>query len=213
MTDEKTTALATATEQETKPARPDLKIGDSGVELADLDQLARFAKMVHRSGMAPKAMDTVEKIAVAVVMGAEIGIAPMASVRNIAVINGRPSLWGDMMLALCQGTGELEDIVETHDANGATCEVKRKGRSTVNHKFTVDDAKKAGLWGKGGPWSQYPERMMQMRARSFALRDAFADVLQGVYERQEAIDASGGVIVAEVKETTLCDVVEGLDDE
>ena len=46
-------------------------------------------------------------------------------------------------------------------------------------------AKRAGLWGKQGPWQQFPDRMMQMRARGFTLRDGFADVLGGLYLREE----------------------------
>jgi hypothetical protein len=55
-------------------------------------------------------------------------------------------------------------------------------------KFSVEDAKRAGLWGKQGPWSAYPKRMMQMRARGFALRDAFPDVLKGLITAEEAQD-------------------------
>ncbi len=54
--------------------------------------------------------------------------------------------------------------------------------------ISKEDAKKAGLWGKAGPWSQYPKRMLQMRARSFALRDKFADALSGLIMAEEAQD-------------------------
>jgi hypothetical protein len=65
---------------------------------------------------------------------------------------------------------------------------KRKGRKPVTAKFSVEDAKRAGLWGKQGPWQAYPKRMMQMRARGFALRDAFPDVLKGLITAEEAQD-------------------------
>ena len=57
-------------------------------------------------------------------------------------------------------------------------------------EFSMQDAKQAGLTGKQGPWSQYPRRMLQMRARAFALRDVFADVLRGVHVAEEAQDIS-----------------------
>ena len=50
------------------------------------------------------------------------------------------------------------------------------------------DAKRAGLAGKSGPWTQYPRRMLQMRARGFALRDAFPDLLRGLVTAEEAMD-------------------------
>jgi hypothetical protein len=55
-------------------------------------------------------------------------------------------------------------------------------------QFSVADAKRAGLWGKSGPWTQYPRRMLQLRARGFALRDAFPDVLKGLVTAEEAQD-------------------------
>ena len=54
--------------------------------------------------------------------------------------------------------------------------------------FSEQDAKVAGLWGKSGPWKQYPKRMLQMRARGFNLRDNFADILGGLITAEEARD-------------------------
>src|SRR5690606_6210149 len=58
----------------------------------------------------------------------------------------------------------------------------------IKATFSVADAKKAGLWGKQGPWQQYPKRMLSMRARAFALRDGFADVLRGLGIAEEVQD-------------------------
>jgi hypothetical protein len=112
----------------------------------------------------------------------------MQSIQNIAVINGRPSVWGDALLALCQSHPAFEDIQETDDGDTATCVIKRRGRSPVSRSFSMDDAKRAGLLGKQGPWSSYPARMRQMRARGFALRDAFADALRGLSSGEEQED-------------------------
>lgn len=70
----------------------------------------------------------------------------------------------------------------------AVCVAVRQGASAVTARFSVADAKKAGLWGKQGPWQQYPARMLQLRARGFALRDAFPDVLRGIISAEEARD-------------------------
>lgn len=129
------------------------------------------------------------EILAAIQYGAELGIGPMQALQGIAVINGRPSLWGDVMLALVQASGLLEYINETSTADSATCEVKRKGDKHVcKETFTQAMAMKAGLAQKQGPWQQYPQRMRQMRARGFALRNKFADVLKGVIAREEAMD-------------------------
>lgn len=74
----------------------------------------------------------------------------------------------------------------------AVCIAKRHGSSPVTARFSVMDAKRAGLWTKAGPWQTYPRRMLQMRARSFALRDAFPDVLKGLISVEEALDNHSG---------------------
>jgi hypothetical protein len=117
----------------------------------------------------------------------------MQALQNIAVINGKPSVYGDAAMALVQASSVCEDVEEYFEGEGTTnpvavCVAKRKGRKPVTAKFSVEDAKRAGLWGKGGPWSAYPKRMMQMRARGFALRDAFPDVLKGLITAEEAQD-------------------------
>lgn len=155
-----------------------------------LEEAMRFADMLASSSIVPK--DYLGKpgnCLVAIQWGYEIGLQPMQAMQSIAVINGRPSLWGDAMLALVKAHPAFEWIKESADANGATCTVKRRGEPEVSQTFTVEDAKRAGLYGKAGPWQQYPKRMLQMRARGFALRDAFPDALRGVISAEEAHDA------------------------
>lgn len=160
----------------------------------DFESAYRLATVVSKSGMAPKSLDTVEKCTVAIMHGLELGLTPMAALQSIAVVNGMPTIFGDGMLALVRASGLMEDLIETveSDANGPTvavCKVKRRDQSSwVVHAFTRAEAMKAGLWKKQGPWMQYPQRMMQMRARSWALRDAFADVLRGLTSAEEAGD-------------------------
>jgi hypothetical protein len=89
----------------------------------------------------------------------------MQSIQNIAVIGSRPTVWGDAMLALVLAHPDCEDVVECAENGTAVCTVKRRGRSPVIRRFSTGDAKTAQLWGKSGPWSTYPDRMLQMRAR------------------------------------------------
>ena len=129
-------------------------------------------------------------IFIALQWGAELGLAPMQALQSIAVINGRPSIFGDGLLAVVMGSGLLEWIDEPPVEDGeASCTVQRKGwPKPVTRTFSMEDAQTAGLAGKSGPWKTYPKRMLQMRARGFALRDTFADVLRGVISAEEAED-------------------------
>lgn len=168
-----------------------------------MDDLFRFAKAVSVSGLAPKGIESAEAIFVALEMGLEVGLPMMAALQNIAVINGRPTIWGDAQLAVVRGTGELTLFEEWYeeggkrlarnpaaftDATTAVCRVQRAGYEAAETAFSVADAKRANLWGKAGPWSQYPARMLRFRARSFGLRDQFGDALRGLRTAEEVMD-------------------------
>ena len=154
-----------------------------------LDEAMRFAELMSKSNIVPKDYQgNPGNVLVAVQWGMEVGLQPLQAMQNIAVINGRPSLWGDAVIALVRSSSLCEYINETATDTTATCTVKRRGEDETYRTFTLDHAKKAGLLGKAGPWSQYPQRMMQMRARSWALRDVFPDVLKGMIVAEEAMD-------------------------
>ncbi len=160
---------------------------------SSLKEAMEYAQIIANSTMVPKNYQGKPgDILVAVQMGAELGLKPIQALQNIAVINGKPSVYGDALLALVQAHPSFEDVKEAFDekTNTAFCTVKRKNQDEYTVSFSSEDAKKAGLWGKAGPWSQYPKRMLQMRARSFALRDKFADALSGLIMAEEAQDYS-----------------------
>lgn len=170
--------------------RGSVLVGDRGIEVRDLDTLWRLSQFIARSGLAPKGLQHAEAILVAIQMGLELGLSPMVSMQNIAVINGRPSVYGDVALALVRASGLLTRIDENWTGEGqarlAFCETLRRGMpNPVRREFSVKDAMLAGLWGKEGPWKQYPDRMLLFRARGFNLRDNFGDVLKGFYLAEE----------------------------
>lgn len=180
--------MNTETALATTPKKSPILANSRGVQLSSMEEMFRFAQCVVNSGLAPKGFTTPEAVVIAVQRGLELGMAPTHALESIAVINGRACLWGDAPLALCNGRADFEDIEETLQNEVATCTVKRKGRTPTVRAFSSSDAKKAGLWGKAGPWTQYPNRMLQLRARSFALRDAFPDALNGVGIAEETRD-------------------------
>ena len=171
-----------------------LSTNNRGFAPANLTEAIQFSDLLASSSIVPKAYQgKPQDILVCVQWGYEMGLAPMQALQNIAVINGKPSVYGDAAMALVQASPVCEDVEEFFENEGtpnpiAVCIAKRKGRKPVTVKFSVEDAKRAGLWGKQGPWSAYPKRMMQMRARGFALRDAFPDVLKGMITAEEAQD-------------------------
>ena len=174
-------------------------IGNRGLVLHSLEEMQRFAKLILASNMTPKhytqgsPSQQIANVCVALQYGMELGLSPMQSLQGVAVINGKPTLYGDSLLALCYASGLVESFVEKFEGEGeatiAICSVTRKGvAEPITRRFGIMNAKLANLWGKPGPWKQYPDRMLQMRARGFALRDAFADYLRGVISAEEAQD-------------------------
>lgn len=184
MSEAPTTAIAPIAGAQPKSAL--IAFGNDGLQLNTMEQAFIFAKAVIGSGLAPKAFQTPEAVLIAVQMGAEIGLPPMAALQNIALINGKPGVYGDMGKGMLRARGF--DIEETCDATKATCTISHPRQKPVTRVFSIDDAKKAGLWGKAGPWSQYPHRMLAWRAFWFAARDAAADVLKGVGGAEEMRD-------------------------
>lgn len=160
---------------------------------ASLDQAMELAKLIAESDLAPK--DYKGKpgnVLIAVQMGQEVGLPPMSAIQNIAVINGKPGLYGDVGKAILLAAGFIieEDDVEVIKKTGmGRCRITRPGHPPVERTFSRDSAKTAGLIGKQGPWSQYPERQMAWRAFWFAARDAAADVLKGLSGAEELGDA------------------------
>ena len=155
----------------------------------NFDQALTFCNYLADSDLVPK--DFKGKPAnclIAMQWGAELGLKPLQALQNLAIINGRPALWGDAVIALVRSSPLCEFISETDDGNTATCRVKRRGEPEEVRTFSVEDARAAGLIGKQGPWTQYPKRMRQMRARAFALRDVFPDVLRGLPIAEEVMD-------------------------
>ena len=191
-----------------QPLKKPIAFGSKGVELATFEDAFRFSNCVALSGFAPKGMEKPEAILVAVQLGLEIGLTPMAAMQNIGVINGRPGIYGDAALALVRASGLLESYQQSYRGDGdkltAVVTVKRKGDPVeITSEFGVADAKAANLWGKAGPWSAYPRRMLLFRARGYALRDAFGDVLKGLRTTEELADIPPEKNVTPIREAKV----------
>lgn len=172
-----------------------------------VDEVARVARAVIVAGLAPNsyegrtADETASRVMVGIMKGAEVGLAPITALSTIAIINGRPSIYGDGAVALCQASGKVESVdahyegQETPDGFPdnftAVYSILRRGQDKPYvGRFSVADAKRAKLWQnpRKAPWMEHPKRMLMMRARAFALRDGFADCLSGLAIAEEAQD-------------------------
>lgn len=155
-------------------------------------------------------------IFVAISWGQQIGIkAPMVALNNIAVINGKPSLWGDAPLALVRQSHECEFVIEDNEAfayardkvpgwehlknvdpdSTSICVGKRKNQPVAVREFSAADVKQAGL---GNVHNKYPKDMRKYKARARLLNHLFPDIIQGLSQAEllqesEEIDNNGNV--------------------
>lgn len=163
-----------------------------GAHLQTLEEMFRFATMLKNSGMSPKSMATSEQILVAMQTGMEAGLTPMKAVQSVVVINGLPSWKGDAALALVRGSGLMSKFSRKYEGTGddycCVLSSSRDGDDVFITRFTVADAKKARLWGRQGPWSEYTDRMLYYRTLGFHLRDLYPDVLMGIPLAEEVAD-------------------------
>ncbi len=166
-------------------------------------QLVALIGELLKSGSLPKWYQNTAQVLTAWNYAASLGLTPQPNLKNIALIDGTPCLFGDAPRALAQKTGELEyckvfvcndkyERICFENKNLADipfagiCQIKRKGRDPESFSFSVEDAKKAGLWGrvsKSGapsPWVKYDKIMLMRRAQAMALKFEFAEALSGV---------------------------------
>ena len=178
------------------PATPSMAM--SPYEPRNFSELIEFSKYLADSSLVPAPYQKKPaNIIVAVGLGKSLGLTAFQSVQDIMVVNGKPSLYGDLPKALLIQSGQLESFDEDapHVAlkqGYGRCVVKLKGMTSVERRFSVEEAKTAGLWLKSGPWTTNPGRMLQLRARGFAVRDAAPHILKGLHIAEEMMDMDSG---------------------
>lgn len=204
MTDEQNTKKhdqeTAVVEQKKQPIAIDLT---GGIVPTDYNELLQFAALMHSASLAPKTLDTVPKIAIAMLTAMEIGLPIVSGIQNIAVINNRAGIWGDAALAIVRGSGLLEVFEEWNEGERKTpkwtyyCKLKRKGYKEVTGSFSWQEAIEAGFHDPKqrdgrqdnfSPWRRFTNRMMTFKARNFVLRDQFGDILKGLRTAEDLGD-------------------------
>jgi hypothetical protein len=180
------------------------------------EEYARMAKLLIDANCVPASYArrdaTPQQVRAGLIIGlmksVEIGVPPITGLNGIVIINNRPSVWGDLAVALVQRGGQLANqqimqigsepaprtpLNQWDDGFGFQVSMWRKGQdSAYVGKFTVADARRAGLWENTSkqPWIYYPKDMLFNRARAKALRAGFADALHGMGIVEEERDVA-----------------------
>ena len=183
-----------------------------------MQEAIQFSEILAKSAMVPNHFQgKPANVLVAVQWGMELGLQPLQALQNISVINGKPSVFGDALLAMVRADSRCVGVNEYIEGEGddrtAVCTVKRKHGGEIEEitrTFSVSQAKQAGLWSKTGPWKSYPERMLQHRARGNALRDGFPDVLAGMSVYEELRDMEDVKNITPTAEAVTAPTLEDL---
>jgi len=179
-----------------------------------INEMELFAEKLSKSILVPK--DYQGKPAncfVAIQWGLECGLAPLQALQSIAVINGKPSMYGDALLAMVRADSRCLGVHEEQQGGVATCIIKRKHSDgsveEVKRTFSMKQAQQAQLANRP-TWKAYPERMLQHRARGNAIRDAFPDVIHGLISAEEAQDYDEPKDVTPTQEAVAAPTIETL---
>jgi hypothetical protein len=163
------------------PSRPgeELAVGPTG-DVARLRAAAEYAGYIAGTEFVPEALrGKPDAIAAAMLAGAEVGLKPMASLRMVAVIKGRPTLTAEAQRGLVVGAGH-ELWFEESTVTRAIAAGRRRGEDRIGRvTWTLDDAKRAGIAGQNN-WRSYPAEMLRARASAALARAMFADVTLGI---------------------------------
>lgn len=146
--------------------------------------MVQQANVLVKSGFLPVAVNTPEKAIAIMQKGKELGIGAMEALSSINVIQGKPSVSPQLMLALARRTGELEDLKMETNEKGSTVTVKRKGQSAFTCTFGVKEATDLGLMAKDN-YKKQAGTMFQWRALAANLRITFPDAISGLYLVEE----------------------------
>src|SRR5690606_20465490 len=141
-----------------------------------VDDLVSLAERLAPSQLLPeKLRGKIPDVLAIIVAGRELGLAPMASLRSLNVIEGKPVLNADGMVGIVRGSGKCVsfDLVESTD-KVATFETQRTGGKPQRMSFTIEEAKLAGLLSKDN-WKKYPAAMLRARAQAALCRLVYQD--------------------------------------
>ncbi len=167
-------------------------MSEAMVKASDLDGLMRVADMLGKAGpMLPAHIKSPGEALAVIMAGAELGIPPMASLRGIHLVKGKVGMDYSLMIGLMRRAGYG---VQWVTKSATRCELLLTHRDGTTHAevWDVERAKKAGLWGGAGSWSNYPEAMLTARCTSSAARAFAGDVLAGCYSMDEVREISCG---------------------
>ncbi len=142
------------------------------------------AQALLASGYLPNTIKTSQQAFAIITLGHELGLGAWASLNGINVIQGKPTVSPQTMLALINRSGFLEDMHVEEGEDYSACTMKRRGRTPYTFTFSDADAQAMGLLSKDN-WRKMRATMRRWRAINGCVRIVFPDVINGMYPPEE----------------------------
>lgn len=152
--------------------------------LVPIQDIERMALAVSKSGLF--GMKTIEQAVALMLVAASEGLHPARAALEYHIINGKPSLKADAMLARFQSAGGKVDWKDYTDTKVVGVFSHPSGGS-VTVEWSIEMATKIGLL-KNPTWKQYPRQMLRARCISEGIRTVFPGVISGLYTPEEVQD-------------------------
>lgn len=153
-----------------------------------LDEARSLAGIISKSSLLPDAFRGKEpETLMAIMTGAELGLAPMQSLRAIDVIKGKPTLKAEAMTALVRARRDVCEYLVLRETSATKCtfETKRVGDPcATTMSFSVEDARAAGLLSNDN-YKRFPAAMLRARAGSAICKAVYSDLILGLYDPDE----------------------------
>jgi len=161
-----------------------------------IEDVERMADYIVKSGLF--GMSKREQAISLMLLSQAEGLHPMKAIQEYHIIQGRPAMRADAMLARFQKAGGRVEWHELTDSKARATFTHPQGGS-VTIEWTVQMARQAGLFDKtGSNWKRYPRAMLRARVISEGIRTIYPGVIAGIYTPEEIVDTPPEIIDAEV---------------
>ena len=162
------------------------------------ERMQQQATILHKSGFFPKSIRSSEQALAIMMAGRELNLTPMESLRSIYIVDGQTTISSGLMAAMIWQAGHAYSIDKSTDTECQITFTRSNGQS-YTHRFTHEDAKKAGLLGKGN-WDKYEKAMLFNRCMSAGSRVFMPDVIRKLYTPEEmdvpvTVSVEGDVVI------------------
>ena len=186
-----------------------------GLVPTDLPSAYSLATRLANSGLVPAAMrGRADDILVSLLLGMESGIPPMQAIQGTAVVNGRPSFYGELAVAVVRSHSLCEELhAPQYKGEGLemSCRLggKRRGdKEPTFVEYSMKDARVAGLLDKD-PWRKHPKDMLFYKCFHRLKTYLWPDVLKGIAIKEVISDEQEQKEDAAVQEVEV--IIEGKD--